>query len=372
MMQTICRSYAELVSIVPQWTALANRSLPNIFYEPALFLPAFEYLREDSSPFVVLLWDNESPQNLIGFFPLVERSQYQRIPLRHIANWKYAHAFYCAPLIDKGREKHCFRQLLEALQKEFPRIHSYAFELQDQDTEFFEQLRSAEAFSSHSESYERAQLDIRNCDPATIMKKSHRKDLNRRQRKLAEIGELTYHVDEGSRDVMAWIAEFSALEQAGWKGHDGTAMNCDERDRAFFTEALRNSADAGKLKVTSSRIDGKLIASTCDLLSGDRSFAFKITYDETHRRLSPGILLVLKHIESLKNDMQLAWADSCAQEDSEMANRVYPERRTMSRIVMSKKSTPSGLFTQYLLGPAIATKKRLGQLTKRDGRPTTK
>jgi CelD/BcsL family acetyltransferase involved in cellulose biosynthesis len=290
---------------------------------------------------------------------------YQRVPIRHIKNWKYIHAFYCAPLIVRGAEQYCVDQLLQTLQDEKPGITSYGFELLDKDTPFFEIIDGRTNCAKFTESYERAQLNISECDPATLMKSSHRKDLRRRQRKLAELGELTFEFDEANQNIDKWTEDFAELEENGWKGKNRTAMNCNDNDKSFFTEALGNASKSGKLKVTSSRLDGELIASTCDLISGDRTFAFKITYDENHRRLSPGILIVLKHIESLKNSSQLKWADSCSQENSEMANRVYPGRRTITRVIFSKNGTVGSYIITHLLARLPAIKKhflnRLGK-----------
>ena len=89
---------------------------------------------------------------------------------------------------------------------------------------------------------------------------------------------------------------------------------------------------SGRLLLMALRLDGKAIALKHNLLAGDGSFAFKITFDESFARYSPGVLLELENIERLHRLPGLRWMDSCAAPNRFMINHLWPARRQMQTI----------------------------------------
>ena len=62
--------------------------------------------------------------------------------------------------------------------------------------------------------------------------------------------------------------------------------------------------------------------------------------------------------------MMLLWSLNywpVAGKDSEMANRLYPERRTISSIMLSMEATAAGLVTGHVLPKFRAATSRLSQ-----------
>ena len=77
--------------------------------------------------------------------------------------------------------------------------------------------------------------------------------------------------------MRARFEEFLALEQAGWKGRQGTALASSAVTAAFSREALFNLAEAGKARIDSLRVGDhpvailvSLIARLCRLHLEDR------------------------------------------------------------------------------------------------------
>ena len=86
------------------------------------------------------------------------------------------------------------------------------------------------------------------------------------------------------------------------------------------------------------RYNGRPIAYKVNFLSGDGSFAFKISFDEEYARYSPGVLLELENIRLLHERPQISqirWMDSCANPDRFMINHLWTDRRAIQSLVIS-------------------------------------
>ena len=62
---------------------MADRSEANVFYEPAMLLPALRYLAVDGTPLVVLVFDDAAVQRLTGLFPTTIADTFRRMPMRN-------------------------------------------------------------------------------------------------------------------------------------------------------------------------------------------------------------------------------------------------------------------------------------------------
>ena len=83
------------------------------------------------------------------------------------------------------------------------------------------------------------------------------------------------------------------------------------------------------------RLGGKAVALKHNLFAGDGSFAFKITFDESFARYSPGVLLELENIERLHRMPWLRWMDSCAAPNRFMINHLWTARRQIETVFFS-------------------------------------
>ncbi len=94
-------------------------------------------------------------------------------------------------------------------------------------------------------------------------------ELRRRRRRLEEIGKLEVRFHQGTHDADAWMRDFLALEASGWKGVHGTAIACNPDEHRFFESLARAAAARGKVLVCSLLLDGRPIAMTVNLRTGN-------------------------------------------------------------------------------------------------------
>src|SRR3546814_5811349 len=60
---------------------------------------------------------------------------------------------------------------------------------------------------------------------------------------------------------------------------------------------------------------------------GRGGFSFKIAFDETMSRFSPGVLIEIDNLRRVLNRDDLDWMDSCAAADHPMIDSLWGERR---------------------------------------------
>lgn len=157
-----------------------------------------------------------------------------------------------------------------------------------------------------------------------------RKELRRQHRRLAEEGEVTVERFAGNENLAAWSDEFLALERAGWKGGQGSALACEAGTAALFREALAGAARRGRLERLAIRLDGRPLAMLANFLCPPGAFSFKTAFDESFARFSPGVLLQCENLDLLTRP-GIAWTDSCAAADHPMIDHFWRERRTVAR-----------------------------------------
>ena len=124
-----------------------------------------------------------------------------------------------------------------------------------------------------------------------------RRWLERARRRLEREHAVSFELIERPSDVDAELAEGFALEAAGWKGRDGTAILSSPQTARFFPALGRALDRDGVLRLSRLRVDGRLAAFELEAVDGGRLWSMKGAYDESLRRHSPGLLLRIAVIE---------------------------------------------------------------------------
>jgi hypothetical protein len=135
---------------------------------------------------------------------------------------------------------------------------------------------------------------------------------------------------KGGEALARGLEDFFALESAGWKGRAGTAALQHQGVRDFIHTAVTALGNDGKALIHRLRADGKTIAATIALKSGDTAWGWKVSYDEGYADYSPGVLAVVALTETLLADPAITQADSCATATDTMASQLWSERLVMA------------------------------------------
>ena len=139
-------------------------------------------------------------------------------------------------------------------------------------------------------------------DPSWIEPESHfnrrrRSDFRRMQRAAEQLGAVSHEIIAPMPDQLAaMLDDAMAVEAQGWKGRAGTAMAHDERLARFYRRYAELACEAGILRLCFLRIGGRAAAMQLAVETENRFWLFKIGYDETFKRCSPGNLLLRETI----------------------------------------------------------------------------
>jgi CelD/BcsL family acetyltransferase involved in cellulose biosynthesis len=268
------------------------------------------------------------------------------LPLARLRLWRHKHCYLGTPLLRRGHARECLAAFLEWMRTRPCGASLVEWGQVAADGAFHEALAGAledtggRSFVSHetARAVLRPRADAEAFFAAALPGKS-RKEFRRLERRLGESGELRYSAAQSDDEIERWIAEFLSLEARGWKGARGSAFDCTDESRRFFSGIAREAARRGRLMMLGLHVGERPIALKCNFLAGPGSFAFKIAYDETYARFSPGALLELENIRRFHLRPELQWMDSCADPEHFMANRLWLDRRALVTMITATGRT---------------------------------
>lgn len=136
-----------------------------------------------------------------------------------------------------------------------------------------------------------------------------------RTRKLLRLvddadGSLCFSVITDGAQVAPLIEECLALEQASWKGREGTAILDKPEDARFYRQLAQDLAAAGLLRLALLHDRaGQLVAFELCMAWDGRLIALKTSCSERHLDLSPGHVLALLHIRHCCADPTISLYD---------------------------------------------------------------
>jgi CelD/BcsL family acetyltransferase involved in cellulose biosynthesis len=118
-----------------------------------------------------------------------------------------------------------------------------------------------------------------------------RSEIRRRRRRLQELGDLMLLVADGSERLEDLLSEGFQIEQSGWKGEHGTAINSSPRRHRFYREVAQWAGERGWLRLAFLRLDGRTIAFDLCLEANGVHFLLKTGYDHDYEKFGPGMIL---------------------------------------------------------------------------------
>lgn len=121
--------------------------------------------------------------------------------------------------------------------------------------------------------------------------------LERFRRKMGREHEAAFELVSAPPDLDGELDRGIALEAAGWKGEQGSAIAADAELERFYREAAAAWQAAGMLRCSTLTLDGELTSWDLCALHRGELLLVKTAFDETRRRLAPGLVLRLSVIE---------------------------------------------------------------------------
>jgi Acetyltransferase (GNAT) domain len=263
-----------------------------------------------------------------------------RLPFRHLRNQLDANQFLGVPLVRRGREIAFWDSLLPALDKAGLRCNGLRLAEMPQDHRVTRALLSVSGRQGRRPETLAVKRRALWCpasgggDPLDHLPAKRVRRIAALERQLRENhGPTTVQCVSGPAELDKWLAEFVALEAAGWKGAKASALASKGQAVAHFRHVAHSAHAQGVFHALGLRVGDRPIAMTCYFLDGTHGFGFKMAYDEGFARYAPGILLLKELMRALTGVTGLRF-DSCSGPDAAMINELWPDRREIADITI--------------------------------------
>jgi CelD/BcsL family acetyltransferase involved in cellulose biosynthesis len=333
------RPLAGLGDIVAPWRRLAERAAePNVFYTPDFALAAAPALGRDVE--TILAWSEQ--RQLLCLLPFRRSTRRYGMKLPLLVGWTHPFAPLGTPLVDRDATAEVAAACLAHIAGDASLPKLMLLPLLPDAGQISQALRGAaenrggthRAFGAH----QRAALDLvagRPRDLDEVIGAKRMREARRLRRRLGEVGQVDFAVARYPETIAPALQRFLALESRGWKGAAGTALIQRDAHRRFAEAAVDALAGRSAAMVAELSLDGREIASIIVLRSADRAWAWKIAYDETMARFSPGLQAMTDLTAVLLADEAIRFADSCAVPDHPLMDHLWRDRLAMADVMIS-------------------------------------
>lgn len=321
-----------------EWQDIAASAAdPNIFAQPWMIAAGIGCTAGDPPVRIV----PRSPDGqALGAAMIETAERHGRLPLPHVRMWSHPNCFGTTATARAGAEAAMWAGLISEVARRHPSAVLLSLPDIVEGSALHRGLMDAAARLDlpvvTEERVTRALLATE-LDPETYWEQAvrakKRKELRRQWARLGEEGALAVDRLAPDADIAPWVDEFLALELAGWKGANGSALASAPATERFFRAAMSAAHQRAAVAMTALRIDGRAIAMLVTLLDKRAGFSFKTAFDESYARFSPGVLLQRESL-SLLHDLGLDWIDSCAAQDHPMIDSLWTGRRAMLSLVL--------------------------------------
>jgi hypothetical protein len=315
------------MNIAAAWADLTKRASPNVFMNPAALTAASEI--DFAQVYVLLAWEEgEAPRKLVGVWALQMRKIAPFWPAL-LEALPYNYAFLSSPVIDPAFIGDVTTAFLAAIEKNpaLPNVinlQSLNAESPDHDAIIKalvarggEQLRLSES----ARPFVTREFGVKRSGST---RKKLRQDWNR----LSALGAVDIVNERAPGAVREAFEVFLALEADSWKGAQGTALLCDEKDAGFVRRLVSGLAGQGNASVALLRVNGLAIAAQVLMYCGTMAYTWKTAFNSDYAKYSPGALLIDKITEEIFATPGIDAIDSCSAEGSFMA-QLWTGRRNM-------------------------------------------
>jgi CelD/BcsL family acetyltransferase involved in cellulose biosynthesis len=335
----------------PQWEALCARSIePNVFFGPGFSIPAAHAAGAKGADALIAL--DSAKDRIIGLMPVVSAWRAFKLPIPALVALQ-PYSPLSTPLLDKDHAVTAAAALIEAAANSGAHLLVLPdMALQGPAAQAFHTTlaeRGLTALTDHA--HERAAFDATTTAVDDYLRAGmgakKLKEMRRLRHRLADDGTVDLVIADTPHTIAPALDRFLDLEARGWKGQRGTGLGQTKADTAFIRAAAADLGARGAFEIAELTLNGVTIAAGLVLRHADRAFFFKIAYDETLARCSPGVQLTLELTRRFADNPTLKLIDSTADAGHPMIDHVWRERLAIGDLLIpTRRGDP--------LGPALA------------------
>ncbi len=321
----------------------------NIFFEPDILhaaWPRLTSLLAQEGCWMLCLWESVDTRRILKFFAPVHvaKTGLPRHRVLQILSNEYMPIG--TPLIDTASAGETCETLLRLLSDPalgMPSVFDIMHLRQDSKANSVLQEAASSLGLPFREccTFKRAAL-LASKDPkatiAGLLGPKRRRELRRQMKLLKAKGEVSFSIAKSEDQALDAFEEFITLELKGWKGRRGTALYNHKRIAAFSRQIVAHLAARNACQFHSIYLDGKIVATLIMFERNGRLIPWKMAFDEAYAAYSPGMQTMLFATKNLLSRKTFIEADSLAQNNHWMMNRIWPDRIAITNLLIGLKS----------------------------------
>jgi CelD/BcsL family acetyltransferase involved in cellulose biosynthesis len=298
------RSLAELRSAAAPWDDLWQRSDTSLPLGRAEIIAQWTEANAPRSKFRAIAV--EQAGRFVAALPLV-RGQIKRfLPVARLPrnDWSWAGDL----LLDPAADDAALAALIGVMEKVGrPLVWFDAVPFEASHWRRLATAAKSAGLSHHTkESFRVGRIDIDHDWPAyeRSWTKNHRRQMRRIERAADEEGgaTLVVHRRLEASQVEPLLRRGFTVEDASWKGQEGTSVLRSPAALSLYIEQARQIAAWGDLQLTFLELAGRPIAFEYGWNAKGVYYSYKVGYDESYAKLSPGQLLRHRLLEQFFAD----------------------------------------------------------------------
>ena len=325
------------------WEALCARSLePNGFFDPGFAQAASRHAARGRGNDALVAFDGPDRAAMLGLLPVVSAWTALRLPVPALVA-RQPYTVLASPLLDPERSVEAAGALIDGAAASGARLLVLPFaRLEGPSMDALSQAlaqrgiapaqidnaheRAAYAASGDAELYLRGGMGAKRL-----------KEMRRLRHRLDDEGTVEFSVADQPETIGPAVQRFLQLEASGWKGKQGTGLAQAQGDARFAEEAAKDMGARGAFEVVELQLDGRTIAAGLVLKQAGEALFFKIAYDETMGRVSPGVQLTLEMTRRFAADPAIHFVDSTAAAGHPMIDHIWRERLAVGDLLIATR-----------------------------------
>jgi len=315
----------------------------NIFNFPWFIIPSLPLL-EEKKPEILTVFQDDL---LIGLLIICPDRGYAKLPLSFARTALHPDQFLGMPLVRDGYADQFAAGLCEWLDAGPSKVSFLLLSSLTVGNELTDAIvATCKAQNRHlveAERFERAAIASKArevADTDTLLSKSRRKSLRRKMKQLSDEGTVTIEKLSDEADIEAWLCDFINMENSGWKKENGSSILSQSKDVDFYHAMIPTAFRKGAVNFFRLCVAGKPIAYTLDMISAPDAYCMKTAFDQEYKRFSPGVLMEFETLKYYREHPDFSMVDSCTDPDNEMLNEMWPDRKAIVSLLISRTDEP--------------------------------
>lgn len=335
--------------LIARWRDLEARSCyANAFLSPEFLLPAWKWLEPTNQSFLLTVEDHSSRRLVaLGYFE--ESPSSRLLPLPHLAAARTMYTSRTGLLVDRESVATSLEVWLDYVRRHWSGIVLPNVPL---DSLLVQHLQTTVVAAGLSWNAILPRTSAAVVRPSMFSEEfgnhlsAHRRgELCRKQRRIAEFGPVKLRRVGRPDEFSGALDQFLKLEDAGWKGAAGSSLLADQREADFFREMAAGFFQRDRMVLTQLHAGPHVVAASVNLLAGPTLFAFKIGWEPTFAKASPGQLQSYLLPRFVRQEFPgVMCIDSCARSGA-FLDDLWPDRLSLADIVIPMSRFSQTAFT---------------------------